>query len=131
MLLQAAIGQHYFEDFTLRQEMTSAIDGASRILSAVEEYAKQGSGHGQVAAQSFLLRRSLATSLWGENEGVLNQIHGVGQEITAKLKNNNISTFADVLNSSTDDIGRACNMPPSFGHNLKVTASQSKCIFTL
>lgn len=30
VLLQAAIGQHYFQDFSLRQEMSAAIDGASR-----------------------------------------------------------------------------------------------------
>ena len=40
MLLQAAIGQHYIEDFTLRQEMSYMIDIATRILK-VREYIKR------------------------------------------------------------------------------------------
>lgn len=94
------------------------------VLSAVEEYAKEGSGNGQVAVQGLLLRRSLAASLWGENDGVLNQIAGVGQDTTAKLRSNNISTFMDVLNSSSDGIEKACNMSPPFGNNLKAASSK-------
>lgn len=37
VMLQAAIGQHYFQDGGLRQQMTNMIDGASQILSAVEQ----------------------------------------------------------------------------------------------
>ena len=44
VLLQS-IGQHDFEDFALRQEVNSVVDGAVRILTAVEEYSRDGSRH--------------------------------------------------------------------------------------
>lgn len=74
MLLQAAIGQHYIEDFTLRQEMSYMIDIATRILEALEDYSVKGSRNGHVALLSLKLRRSMATSLWGQKDGLLNQI---------------------------------------------------------
>jgi replicative superfamily II helicase len=84
VMLQAAIGQYFFSEFALRQQMSRMIDGASQVLSAVEQYAKEGSRHGQVAIQSMLLRRSLYTSLWGEHDGVLKKIGGVTQDMAAK-----------------------------------------------
>ena len=54
VMLQAAVGQHYFSDVQLRQQMSNMIDDASQILSAVEQYAKEGSGHGQVAKVCYL-----------------------------------------------------------------------------
>ena len=51
----------------------------------------------------MLFRRSLHSSLWGENDGILNQINGVTQEMTAKLRAIGISTFADAMNSLSDD----------------------------
>jgi len=74
ILLQASIGQHYIEDFTLRQEMTQMVDIAQRLLKAIEDFSVQSSRHGAVALESFLMRRSFATSLWGPSDGVLNQV---------------------------------------------------------
>ena len=124
VMLQAAIGQHFFQDFALRQQMSTMIDGASQILSAVEQYAKEGSGHGQVATQGMLFRRSLYSSLWGENDGVLNQIGGVTQEMAAKLKDSGISTFADAVSSSDEAIASACNVTSSFPSSLRSAASK-------
>ena len=74
VLLQAAISQCYIDDFTLRQEMTFTVDYASRMLMAAEDYSLEGSKHGKVALECLLLRRCLATSLWGSQDGVLNQV---------------------------------------------------------
>lgn len=74
VLLQAAIGQLYLEDFTLRQEMTFTVDYANRILKAAEDYSVEGSKHGGVALDCLLLRRSLSSSLWGSEDGILNQV---------------------------------------------------------
>ena len=123
VMLQAAIGRHYFEEFALRQQMTNIIDGASQVLSAIEQYAKEGSRNGQLATQGLLFRRSLFSSLWGENDGVLNQINGVTQEIASKLKASGISTFADVLRSSSEDIANACNVSDTFANSLRDAAS--------
>ena len=123
VMLQAAVGQHYFSDVQLRQQMSNMIDDASQILSAVEQYAKEGSGHGQVATQGMLFRRSLYSSLWTENDGVLNQIGGVTQEMAAKLKDCGISTFADAVSSSSEDIARACNVTTTFADSLRAAAS--------
>jgi len=123
-MLQSAIGQHYFQDGALRQQMSNMIDGASQILSAVEQYAKEGSGNGSVAAQGMLFRRSLYSSLWGENDGVLNQIGGVTQEMAARLKESGISTFADAVKSSSEDIARACNVTTTFASSLRAAASK-------
>ena len=77
VLLQAAIGQLYLEDFTLRQEMTFTVDYATRILMAAEDYSIEGSKHGLVALDCLLLRRSLASSLWGNDDGILNQVRSI------------------------------------------------------
>lgn len=66
VLLQAAIGQHCLEDFTLRQEMSYMVQYATRMLSAMEEYCIDGSRNGHVALQSLRLRRSLATRYVGK-----------------------------------------------------------------
>ncbi|KAL9182447.1 hypothetical protein ACHAXT_013099 [Thalassiosira profunda] len=124
VMLQASIGQHFFQDFALRQQMSNMIDSASQILSAVEQYAKEGSGHGMVATQGLLFRRSLHSSLWGENDGVLNQIGGVTQEMAAQLKASGISTFADAANSSDEDIAIAGNVTPSFANSLRAACSK-------
>eukprot|EP00957_Ditylum_brightwellii_P081451 6196001-Ditylum_brightwellii.AAC.1 len=84
--------------------MNQAVDYATRMLQAVEDYSVEGSKHGQVALESLLLRRSLATSLWSAKDGVLNQLRGVGHKTTAKLKMNKIITFADVLEHPSCDI---------------------------
>ena len=103
-MLQAAIGQYYFGEFALHQQMSYMIDDASQVLLAIEQYSKEGSRNGQVAIQAMLFRRSLYSSLWGEHNGVLNQIGGVTQEMTAKLKASGISSFANAMSRSNEDI---------------------------
>jgi replicative superfamily II helicase len=62
VLLQAAIGQVYFEDYTLRQEMNSMIEYASRMLTALEQYSARGKiklfRSGKNKTPSFLRPRS-------------------------------------------------------------------------
>lgn len=123
VMLQAAIGRHFFEDFALRQQLSNVVDGASQILSAIEQYAKEGSRNGQLATQGMLFRRCLFSSLWGENDGVLNQINGVTEEMANKLNARGISTFADVLSSSIEDIVNACCVTASFAKSLQDAAS--------
>lgn len=72
----------------------------------------------------MLTRRSLFSSLWDEKDGVLNQIGGVSSEMTAKLKANGISTFADALNSSNEDIAKACHVTTAFASSLRAAASK-------
>ena len=124
VLLQAAIGQNYLEDFTLRQEMSYMSEYASRLLTAVEEFCVEGSLNGQVALQSLRLRRSLATSLWGPSDGVLNQLRGVGHKTTAKLRFSKILSFVDVLASSSDEIERAAGREAPFGKELRIAVSK-------
>ena len=119
VLLQAAVGQQYLEDYTLRQEMSLMVDFAARMLVAIEEFSAEGSMHGQVALQSLWLRRSLSTFLWGAGAGVLNQLTGVGAEATAKLRFNKIISFADTLAATEEEIERASGKPPPFGKGLR------------
>lgn len=119
VLLQAAIAQHYFEDFTLRQEMSANVELSTRMLAATEEYSIYGSKNGQVALQSLKLRRSLAVSLWGCGDGVMNQLRGVGQEATGRLRFNNISSFHDVLDAPQDVIEKAAGRTAPFGSELR------------
>jgi hypothetical protein len=120
VLLQASIGQEHLEDFTLRQEMSSMVEYATRMLSAIEEYSTEGGTNGQVALQALRLRRSLAVSLWGASDGVLNQLPGVGHKTTAKLRFNSIVLFNDVLEASSEQIERAAGRTPPFGNQLRV-----------
>lgn len=119
VLLQAAIGQHFFDDYTLRQEMSSNVEFSTRMLAATEDYSIYGSKNGQVALHSLKLRRSLAVSLWGHCDGVMNQLRGVGQEATGKLRFNNISSFLDVLNAKEDAIEKAAGRAAPFGSELR------------
>jgi Sec63 Brl domain/Helicase conserved C-terminal domain len=122
VLLQAAIGQHYFEDFTLRQEMSSNLEFATRILAAAEEYSIYGSKNGQVALQCLKLRRCLSVSLWGPGDGVLNQLRGVGQATTQRLRSHNISSFLDVVNTTEDVIDKVAGRSDNFGFELRKAA---------
>jgi Sec63 Brl domain len=124
VLLQASVGQIHLEDYTLRQEMASMVDYSSRILSAVEEYSVKGSGHGHVVMQSLMLRRSLATSLWCGQNGVLSQLTGMGHTTTANLKFHGIVSFQDVLASSSEAIEKAAQRTPPFGSNLRDIVSK-------
>ena len=77
-----------------------------------------------MAAQSMVLRRSLYSGLWGDKDGVLKQIGGVTPEMATKLKDSGISTFADAVNSSNEDIAKAGNVTLNFAKSLRVAASK-------
>jgi len=119
VLLQACIGRHDFADYTLRQEMTQMVEYCRRMLTALEEYSAKGSKHGHVAAQSLKLRRSLVSCLWGEDDGVLNQIHGVWPKTTAALRMHGIVTFKHVQEASAKALEKAGGRPSPFGSQLK------------
>lgn len=124
VLLQSAVGQHFLDDYTLRQEMSLAVEYASRMLSAAEDFSKEESNHGQVALECMLMRRRLATSLWSSNDGVLNQIGGVGQKTAARLSMNGIKNFDDLLSKSSNEIEQACGRKSPFGQQLRIAASK-------
>ncbi len=104
--------------------MSQAVEYASRVLSATEDFSVEESKHGQVALESLILRRCLATSLWGASDGVLNQLRGVGAKTSAKLSMNKIRTFADILTKSSNDIEQACGRKSPFGQELKRVVSK-------
>lgn len=104
--------------------MSYMVEYATRMLSAAEEYSIEGSRNGQVALQCLKLRRSLATSLWGSGDGVLNQLRGVGHKTTAKLRFNKILSFADVVSSSSEAIEHAAGRGPPFGRELRTAVSK-------
>jgi hypothetical protein len=106
VLIQAAISAQFLDDYTLRQEMSQMVEMATRMLVAMEEYYVHGPKNGMAALQSHRLRRSLAVSLWGSGDGVLNQLKGVGHEGTAKLRFGNIISFQDVLKATEEDIDK-------------------------
>ena len=114
----------FLVDFSLRSQMRDMVDGAFGVLAAVEEMAKEGSKNGQVALQGILLRRSLYSSLWGEKDGVLSQINGVTHEMSEKLREHNICTFADVMRASSEDIARACHVTTSFANSFRAATSK-------
>jgi ATP-dependent DNA helicase HFM1/MER3 len=119
VLLQAAVGQHYFDESTLRQEMSTMVEFSCRILAAAEEYSFLGSKHGRVALQCLKLRRALATSLWSENDGILNQLRGVGQSTAGCLRLHGITHFRDVLRSSEEELETKGRRLPPFGTQLR------------
>ena len=124
VLIQSAIGQHFLDDYTLRQEMSLAVEYASRMLSAAEDFSKEESDHGQVALECMLMRRRLATSLWSSNDGVLNQVGGVGQKTAARLSMNGIKNFDDLLSKSSNEVEQACGRTSPFGQQLRLAASK-------
>lgn len=124
VLLQAAIGQYYFDDYTLRQEMSFIVENASRMLSAAEDFSVEESKHGKIALECMLMRRCLATSLWSAKDGVLNQIMGVGQKTAAKLAMHNIRTFEDLAAKSSCEIEQASGRASPFGQQLRTAASK-------
>lgn len=126
VLLQAAIGQYFLNDYTLRQEMSLSIEFASRMLTAIEDYSVEDSKHGKVALESLMLRRNLATSLWGAGDCVLNQLRGVGAKTASKLAMNKMRTFDDILSKSSNEIEQACGRQSPFGQQLKNIVSKIK-----
>ena len=123
VLLQAFIGGYRFESFALRQQMTTFADAAIRILEAAEEYSTKASRHGFVAAQCEKLRRCLHFSLWGEDDGVLQQVNGMSHEVAARLKIAGISTFDQVMQAPADEIENASGRPSPFGLQVKTWVS--------
>lgn len=133
VLLQAYIGRHTFADFALRHQMTQAANNAERILMAAQEYSVEGSRNGYVALQCLKLRRCLHFSCWGKNDGVLNQIEGVGATATANLKLARISSFQHVLNATEEELEQGSNKPKPFGRQIRGIVSkilQSKLILS-
>ena len=124
VLLQASITNVEITDYTLRQEMTSMLEFSSRMLAALEEYSVKATRHGSVIVESLKLRRSFATGIWSVNEGVLNQLNGVGRTTTLSLKFSGISSFADVLGSSNEKIEQAAKRLSPFGSTLKKAVSK-------
>lgn len=123
VLLQAFIGGHRFESFALRQQMTVFGDSAIRMLEAAEEYSSKGSLNGFVASQCKKLRRSLYFSLWGEDDGILQQVNGISHEIVGRLKMVGISTFDQVMKASDHEIEKASGRPNPFGLQVKTWVS--------
>mmetsp|Transcript_14467 Transcript_14467/g.21404 ORF Transcript_14467/g.21404 Transcript_14467/m.21404 type:complete len:1093 (-) Transcript_14467:119-3397(-) len=123
VLLQAAVGQLYLEDYTLRQEMTFTVDYATRMLMAAEDFSVEGSKHGRVALECLLLRRSLSSSLWGADDGVLNQLRGVGAKTTEKLKLSNVKTFLDVMGRSSYSLDQISGRRAPFGQELRAAVA--------
>lgn len=133
VLLQAHIAHQDFENFTLRQEMSSLADKAQCVLMAAQEHSTRGSKHGQVALQCLKLRRSLQLCLWGESSGVLNQIQDIGHKCTAQLKINGIVSFEQVMAATEDQIERASGRSKPFGkrlHTIVSTILQEKLAMT-
>jgi ATP-dependent DNA helicase HFM1/MER3 len=124
VLLQAYIGRHTFTDFTLGQQMTSAANNAQRMLMAAQEYSVEGSRNGYVALQCLKLRRSFHFSCWGKNDGILNQIEGVGPKATAKLKLASISSFQHVVNATEEQLESGSGKSKPFGKQIKTIVSK-------
>ncbi|CAJ1930861.1 unnamed protein product [Cylindrotheca closterium] len=124
VLLQAYIAHEEFENYTLRQEMSTLADTAQCVLMAAQEHSTRGSMHGQVALQCLKLRRSLQLCLWGESSGVLNQIQDIGQKCTAQLKMNGIVSFEQAMAATEDHIERASGRPKPFGKRLHTIISK-------
>jgi len=124
VLLQAYIAHEDFENYTLRQEMSTLADKAQCVLMAAQEHSTRGSRHGQVALQCLKLRRSLQLCLWGESSGVLNQIQDIGHKCTAQLKMNGIVSFDQAMAATEDQIERASGRPKPFGKRLHTIVSK-------
>eukprot|EP00934_Nitzschia_sp_Nitz4_P004692 Nitzschia sp. Nitz4//scaffold69_size99277//83618//88411//NITZ4_004647-RA/size99277-augustus-gene-0.30-mRNA-1//-1//CDS//3329556757//4682//frame0 len=119
VLLQAYIGRESFDDFTLGKEMSQLAENAQRLLLAMQEYSIKASRNGSVAFQCLRLRRSLHFALWGEMDGVLSQIEGVGSTASNQLKFIGICTFQQVTTATEQDIEKATCNPKPFGKKVK------------
>ncbi|CAB9503061.1 DExH-box ATP-dependent RNA helicase DExH17 [Seminavis robusta] len=122
VMLQAHIGQHRFDDYSLFQETEAMVQYSSRMLSALEEYSAKGSRNGHVAAQSLKLRRSLFWSLWRESDGALKQIKNAPM---VALRMHGIVTFDDVEKSTASELEKASNRPPPFGSTLRAEVARA------
>jgi ATP-dependent DNA helicase HFM1/MER3 len=124
VLLQAFIGGCRFESFALRQQMTTFGDAAIRMIEAAEEYSTKGSRHGYVAAQCKKLRRCLYFSMWGEDDGLLQQVNGISREVASRMKIAGIANFEQVMRASEMEIENAGGRPNPFGLQVKSWVSR-------
>lgn len=119
VLLQAYIGQYEFTDLTLSQQMATIASNAQRMLLAAQDYSIKASHHGFVALQCLKLRRSLHFNMWKEQSGVLNQIDGVGQLVTSKLRLAGIISFQQVVDASDQQLEDYSGKSNPFGKQIK------------
>jgi ATP-dependent DNA helicase HFM1/MER3 len=125
VLLQAHIEDIPIDDYAMRQEMNSMVDYATRMLSAIEEHAIQGTGNGNIIVQCLLIRRAFSVHLWAANDGsLLKQIQGIGGSLAFQLQMNGIANFEDVMKNSIDKIEKAANRQSPFGAELKRACEQ-------
>ena len=135
ILLQAYIEDFEFEGFdsATRQEITSMVNCAMRMLSAMEELSLKGSMNGNVLVQCLKIRRSLSVHLWSTKDGILRQIKGVGKALAFSLSMHGISTFEDVLDHTEAQLEKAAKRAQPFGSDLrKASASiiQSRLVMS-
>jgi ATP-dependent DNA helicase HFM1/MER3 len=125
VLLQAHIEDIPIDDYAMRQEMNSMVDYATRMLSAIEEHAIQGSRNGNIIVQCLLIRRAFAVHLWAANDGsLLKQIQGISGSLAFQLQMNGIFNFEDVMKNPIDKIEKAANRQSPFGAELKQACEQ-------
>jgi Sec63 Brl domain/Helicase conserved C-terminal domain len=105
--------------FTLRQEMISIVEYASRMLVAFEEYSILGSKNGNVIVQTLKLRRSLALRLWCAGESQLQQIPGVNKSLAFTLQLGGVTTFSDVLKYSETELEKRASRMSPFGAEIR------------
>lgn len=85
----------------------------------------RASQSGQVAVQALKLRRSLATSLWGCENGVLGQFRSLDTATVTALRFNGIATYEDVLSSTEEQLEKTAKRMPPFGKNLRRAVQQT------
>jgi hypothetical protein len=124
VLLQSHIGQVAIEDYTLRQEIMSMVEYASRVLVAAEEFSARSSRHGKVVVETLKLRRALATRVWCSQSGVLGQFSSLDRKTVSVLKFNGISTFGDVLATEEETLEKVAGRTPPFGLDLRKVVSK-------
>ena len=118
VLLQAFIGRFKIDDFTMNREISECITVVDRILQACLELATDRK-HAKLATHASKLSRSLNLRLWGVNDAVLTQVHGIGPKIAEKLSDARIRSFADVLRSTPNALEKSVNRSAPFGAELQ------------
>lgn len=124
VLLQASVGRLQVQDYAMRSEMGAMVDFSSRMLSAIEEYSIKATKNGQVALQAMKLRRALTKSLWNANDLILTQIGSLSIDTAMALKMNGVSTFDDVLATTSEALEKSASRQSPFGSNLRALASK-------
>lgn len=119
ILLQCIIGKHEFDNNTLRQEMASITNSATKILHAAQDYSLHHSHNGKLALESLKLERAILLCMWGVGAQPLNAISGVGSHTTNRLRLNGIVSFQNVLDVSEDKLETAAGRRAPFGREIK------------